>query len=53
MADNSDEFVARPYQIDMFEIALKQNTIIYLPTGAGKTYVAVMLIKELSADIRR
>ncbi|XP_076668388.1 endoribonuclease Dcr-2 isoform X2 [Andrena cerasifolii] len=53
MEDNSDEFVARPYQIDMFEIALKQNTIIYLPTGAGKTYVAVMLIKELSADIRR
>ena len=47
------EFIPRPYQIDLFEIACKENVIIYLPTGAGKTFIAVMLIKELSADIRR
>lgn len=47
------EFIPRPYQIDLFETACKENVIIYLPTGAGKTFIAVMLIKELSADIRR
>lgn len=53
MDDNVEEFVPRAYQVDLFEIARKQNAIIYLPTGAGKTFIAVMLIKEFSADIRR
>lgn len=48
-----NEFIPRTYQIELFEIACKQNVIIYLPTGAGKTFIAVMLIKELSADIRK
>ncbi|XP_076280664.1 endoribonuclease Dcr-2 isoform X2 [Lasioglossum baleicum] len=53
--DNNDtiDFIPRPYQIDLYEVALKQNTIIYLPTGCGKTFIAVMLIKQLSAAIRR
>ncbi|EGI69620.1 Endoribonuclease Dcr-1 [Acromyrmex echinatior] len=27
--------------------------ILYLPTGAGKTYIAVMLLKHLSRDVRK
>lgn len=53
MENNTDDFIARTYQIDLLEVALKQNTIVYLPTGAGKTFIAIMLIKELSADLHR
>ncbi|XP_011632113.1 endoribonuclease Dicer isoform X1 [Pogonomyrmex barbatus] len=49
--ENETEFKPRAYQIDLYEKAIHNNTIIYLPTGAGKTYIAVMLLKHLSSDI--
>ncbi|XP_012287234.1 endoribonuclease Dicer [Orussus abietinus] len=51
MGENN--FTARAYQMDLFEKAVKENTIIYLPTGTGKTFIAVLLIKQLSGDIRK
>ena len=48
-----EDFVAREYQIDLFEQAVKENTIIYLPTGTGKTYIAVMVVNRLSASIQK
>ena len=42
---------ARPYQEELLEASLEENTIVNLGTGAGKTFIAVMLIKELSADV--
>ncbi|XP_076635506.1 endoribonuclease Dcr-2 [Colletes latitarsis] len=51
--DDTDEFIPRAYQIDLLELAQKQNAIVYLPTGSGKTFIAVKLIQELSADIRK
>lgn len=51
--ENESLFIARAYQIDLYEKAVKNNTILYLPTGAGKTYIAVMLLKRLSSDIRK
>uniref|UniRef100_A0A915IC16 Dicer-1 n=1 Tax=Romanomermis culicivorax TaxID=13658 RepID=A0A915IC16_ROMCU len=48
----TDIFTPRSYQIELLDKAKKENIIIPLGTGTGKTFVAVMLIKELSADIR-
>ena len=39
-------------QTELMEQAKSENIIACLPTGSGKTYIAVMLIKEMSASIR-
>lgn len=51
--DDNDSFIPRSYQIQMMEIAIKQNTIIYLPTGSGKTFIAILVLKHLSRDLNR
>ena len=45
-------FTARPYQVELLERSLERNTIVCLGTGTGKTFISVMLIKELSHQIR-
>ena len=49
--DKRKDCIARPYQLELLEAALEDNTIVNLGTGAGKTYIAVMLIKELSSQV--
>ena len=44
---------ARPYQLELLDAAINDDTIVNLGTGAGKTFIAVMLIKELSAQVLR
>ncbi|KAG8427536.1 Dicer-like protein 1 [Metarhizium acridum] len=39
----------RQYQLDLFERAKQQNTIIVLDTGSGKTYIAVLLLRHVLA----
>lgn len=41
-----------PIQVELLEAALDHNTIVCLNTGSGKTFIAVLLIKELSYQIR-
>jgi endoribonuclease Dicer len=48
-----DDFTPRPYQEQLMNMVKEKNTIIYLPTGSGKTFIAVMLIKEMSASLDR
>ncbi len=49
--DNPVEITPRPYQLELLESAISDNTIVNLGTGAGKTFIAVMLIRELSHEI--
>ncbi|CAG9860697.1 unnamed protein product [Phyllotreta striolata] len=47
------ELIPRCYQLEMMKIALEKNTIIYLPTGSGKTYIALMVLKSMSEPLTR
>jgi ERCC4-related helicase/dsRNA-specific ribonuclease len=37
----------KDYQVELFNFAKEQNSIIFLETGLGKTYIAIMLIKNM------
>ena len=41
----------RPYQQLLLEASLQRNVIAFLNTGTGKTFIAIMLIKELASQL--
>lgn len=45
-------YTPRKYQVELLEAALDHNTIVCLNSGSGKTFIAVLLTKELSYEIR-
>lgn len=47
------EAFARRYQLEVFHRAEEENIIAFLKTGAGKTLIAVMLIKSYAHLLRK
>jgi ERCC4-related helicase len=43
----SEGFVAREYQKRIAEVATSSNTLVVLPTGLGKTIIAIMVAAEM------
>ena len=46
-------FTPREYQVEVLEDAKERNIIAHLSTGSGKTFIAILLIKEMAPEIRR
>ncbi|VDM95207.1 unnamed protein product [Thelazia callipaeda] len=44
-------FTPRDYQVELLDKACKSNIIVPLGTGCGKTFIAVLLIKEYTAKL--
>ncbi|ESQ49771.1 hypothetical protein EUTSA_v10019898mg [Eutrema salsugineum] len=44
---------ARSYQVEALEKAIKQNTIVFLETGSGKTLIAIMLLRNYAYLFRK
>jgi ERCC4-related helicase/dsRNA-specific ribonuclease len=40
----------KEYQMELFNFAKERNSIIFLETGLGKTYIAIMLIKDMYGE---
>ncbi|CAI2349147.1 unnamed protein product [Caenorhabditis sp. 36 PRJEB53466] len=44
-------FNPRDYQVELLDKAVKKNTIVQLGTGSGKTFIAVLLLKEYGVQM--
>ncbi|XP_045523187.1 endoribonuclease Dicer isoform X2 [Pieris brassicae] len=53
MESQSKKLQPRLYQVQLEEICITKNTIIYLPTGSGKTFIAGRLIKRFMNQIKK
>ncbi|CAG2114544.1 unnamed protein product, partial [Medioppia subpectinata] len=42
----AEEMTPRPYQVEMYKLALERNTIVCLGTGTGKTFISILLMKD-------
>lgn len=53
MEKDETEIKLRNYQAELFQKIKNQNAILFLPTGSGKTLIAVWLIKYLAKELQK
>ncbi|PWA72681.1 dicer-like 2 [Artemisia annua] len=54
ITDDQEQFAnARSYQIEALDQAIKQNTIVFLETGSGKTLIAIMLLRRYAHLLKK
>ena len=41
------------YQLEALDKAIRENTIVYLETGCGKTLIAIMLLRSYAYHLRK
>jgi len=41
------------YQLEALDKAIRENTIVYLETGCGKTLIAIMLLRSYTYHLRK
>lgn len=49
--ETGSDFKPRSYQLELFNTALNKNSILVLGTGSGKTFISILLIKELGHQV--
>ncbi|XP_070496244.1 endoribonuclease Dcr-2 isoform X2 [Chironomus tepperi] len=53
MSEQTADFKDREYQRNIIDVCISRNSIVYLPTGAGKTYIAIQVIKHFSDSLKQ
>lgn len=43
----------RPYQQAIIQTCIEKNSIVFLPTGSGKTFIAIQVLKHFSHEIEK
>lgn len=46
-------FCVCSYQLEALDRAIRENTIVYLETGSGKTLIAIMLLRSYAYYLRK
>lgn len=46
-------FTPREYQVELLDTSKESNTIVCLGNNNAKTFVALKLLQELAAEVRR
>lgn len=47
------DFEERPYQQAIIARCIERNSIVYLPTGAGKSFIAIEVIRHFGEQLER
>lgn len=50
---NLTKLIERPYQSNIIEVCKNRNSIVFLPTGAGKSFIAFQVIKHFSYQLEK